>query len=92
MKQRILKKNEFIKDIPNQDSIEKISIDTHSLIIVDDLQKSALNSEFITNLFRRKSHHRNISVFLILQNLFHQGKYFCDISLNTHYFTIKLNI
>ena len=35
-----------------------------------------------------EAHHRNLSVFLILQNLFHQGKYSRDISLNTHYFIL----
>ena len=87
-----IKKIEFIKDIPNQESIEKISNNLHNLIIIDDLQTSALNSEFIANLFSRESHHRNISVFLILQNLFHQGKYSCDISLNSHYFILFKNI
>ena len=87
-----IKKIEFIKDIPNQESIEKISNNLHNLIIIDDLQTSALNSEFIANLFSRESHHRNISVFLILQNLFHQGKYSRDISLNSHYFILFKNI
>ena len=56
-----------------------------------DLQFSALNNAFIANLFSREAHHRNISVFLILQNLFHQGKYCRDISLNTHYFILFKN-
>ena len=46
-----IKKIEFIKDIPNQESTEKISNNLHNLIIIDYLQMSALNSEFIANLF-----------------------------------------
>ena len=46
---------------------------------------------FIANLFSRESHHRNITLILILQNLFHQGKYCRDISLNTHYFILFKN-
>ena len=55
------------------------------------MQVSALNNIFIANLFSRESHHRNISVILILQNLFHQGKYCRDISLSTHYFILFKN-
>ena len=59
--------------------------------MIDDMQASALNNICIANLFSRESHHRNISVILILQNLFHQGKYCRDISLNTHYFFLFKN-
>ena len=52
---------------------------------------SAVNSPSITNLFSRDSHHRNLSVFLILQNHYHSGKYSRDITLNTHYFILFKN-
>ena len=60
-------------------------------MIIDDLQIAALNDGFIANLFIRESHHRNLSVILILQHLFHQGKYARDISLNAHYFILFKN-
>ena len=82
---------EFIKDLPNKEHLESIADDKHNLIVIDDLQFSALNNAFIANLFSREVHHRNISIFLILQNLFHQGKYCRDISLNTHYFILFKN-
>ena len=82
---------EFIKDLPTQEHLESIADDKHNLIVIDDLQFSALNNAFVANLFSREAHHRNISVFLILQNLFHQGKYCRDISLNTHYFILFKN-
>ena len=59
--------------------------------MIDDMQVSALNNIFMANLFSRESYHKNISVILILQNLFHQGKYCRDISLNTHYFILFKN-
>jgi len=43
-------------------------------------------------LFTRGSHHRNISVILITQNLFHQGRNFKDISLNAKYFVLFKNV
>ncbi|CAH0556584.1 unnamed protein product [Brassicogethes aeneus] len=54
-----------------------------SLIIIDDLMKEAGGA--IVDIFTKGSHHRNLSVFYITQNLFHQGKGQRDISLNAHY-------
>ena len=81
----------FLKGLPNEDIIEKISDSNHNLLILDDMQMSALNSSFIANLFSRESHHKNLSVFLVLQNFFHQGKYGRDISLNSHYLILFRN-
>ena len=54
------------------------------LVILDDLLNTVY-SEQVCDLFTKGSHHRNISVILITQNLFHQGKYCRDISLNAKY-------
>ena len=43
-------------------------------------------------MFTKGSHHRNISVILITQNLFHQGKFYRDISLNSHYTVALINV
>ena len=61
-----------------------VSNSDHYVIVIYDLQSTALNNIFIANRFSRESHHRKISIILILQNLVHQGKYCRDISLNTH--------
>ena len=53
-------------------------------MILDDLL-NVVYSEQVCDLFTKGSHHRNISVILITQNLFHQGKYCRDISLNAKY-------
>ena len=45
----------------------------------------------IVNLFTRGSHHRNLSVIYIVQNLFHQGKGSRSISLNSHYLVFFKN-
>jgi len=41
------------------------------------------------DLFTKGNHHKNLSVIFILQNLFHQGRGQCDISLNTNYIVFK---
>ena len=82
---------EFIEGLPTQLFIENLVSSQSSLLIVDDQQQSALNSELIANIFTEYSHHKNITVILVLQNLFHQGKFARDISLNTHYFVLFKN-
>jgi ABC-type antimicrobial peptide transport system ATPase subunit len=54
-------------------------------IIIDDLMQEAANQSFISNLFTRGSHHRNISVILITQNFFMKGSESRNISLNSQY-------
>jgi len=48
------------------------------LVIFDDLLNDVYSKE-VFELFTKGSHHRNISVILITQNLFHQGRYFRNI-------------
>lgn len=53
------------------------------LVIIDDLMRESDGR--IVDIFTKGSHHRNLSVFYITQNLFHQGKGQRDISLNSSY-------
>ena len=52
-----------------------------SLIIMDDLLNQVYSRE-VCDLFTKGSHHRNISVLLLTQNLFHRGTN-CPISRET---------
>ena len=61
------------------------------LIIVEGLLKDVYSEE-VCRFFTKSSHHRNISVILITQNLFHQGRYFRDISLHAKYIVLLKNI
>jgi len=45
----------------------------------------------IVDLFTKGSHHKNLSVILISQNLFHQGRGQRDISLNANYIVVFKN-
>jgi len=54
-----------------------------SLVILDDLLTDVYSKQE-SELFTR-SIQRNIRVILITQNLFHQGRFCRDISLNAHY-------
>ena len=57
----------------------------------DDQMIDASKDKRIVNLFTRGSHHRNLSVIYIVQNLFHQGKGSRSISLNSHYLVLFKN-
>ena len=63
--------------------------DQNMLLIVDD-QMDRINPN-ISRLFTKGSHHRNISVMYIVQNLFDKNKDFRTISLNSHYLIIFNN-
>ena len=59
------------------------------LIILDDLMSEA--DDRVTKLFTKGSHHRNLSVMFIVQNLFGSNKEQRTISLNSHYLVIFKN-
>lgn len=61
---------------------------TPCLYILDDLLNDVYSKQ-VCDLFTKGSHHRNISIILITQNLFHQGRYCRDISLNTYLVLLK---
>ncbi|KAL9953004.1 hypothetical protein ACROYT_G040351, partial [Oculina patagonica] len=80
---------EFSKGIPEtleQDSYFDVNI--RNLIVIDDQMIEAGSDNRVVNLFTKGSHHRNLSVIYIVQNLFHQGKGTRSISLNSHYLVL----
>ena len=63
----------------------------HSLVALDDLLSQCSNDLRVADLCTRGSHHREISVVYLTQNLFPSGKLSRTISLNSHYFVIFRN-
>jgi len=61
------------------------------LVILDDLLNDVYSKQ-VCDMFTRGSHHRNIRLILITQNLFHQGRYCRDISLNAYYVVALKNV
>jgi hypothetical protein len=64
-------------------------LETHGagLVSCDDLLNDVY-SRNVCELFTRGSHHRNTSVVIITQNLYHQGRHCRDISLNAKYLVL----
>lgn len=71
---------------------EDYSNDPHlkKLIIIDDLMRESSN-HVVVDLFTKGSHHKNISVMFITQNVFHKGTHSRDISLNSSYIVLFKN-
>lgn len=56
-----------------------------NLIIIDDQMDVAGNSETLSSLFTKGSHHRNLTIMYLLQNLYNRGSFQRSVSLNTNY-------
>ena len=59
------------------------------LLVIDDLTDQT--DESVANLFTKGSHHRNVSVVFLAQNLFPKNKFSRTISLNAHYIILFKN-
>ena len=77
---------DFQQGFPDLDTLDPKE---KHLIILDDLMDET--GQRVASLFAKKSHHRNISVIYIAQNLFHRRKHHRTISLNAHYMVVFKN-
>ena len=60
-----------------------------TLLIIDDLMSQA--DDRVENIFTKLSHHMNVSVLFLTQNLFFKSKQARTISLNSHYIVVFKN-
>ena len=80
---------EFNQGIPEDiDNADYLDVYQRNLIVLDDLMAQSGKDRRITDLFTKGSHHRNLSIIYIVQNIFHQGKGMRNISLNAHYIVL----
>lgn len=71
--------------------LEDIDETKKNLLIIDDNMHRIGNDIVFSDLFTMKSRHRNITVILLVQNLFPKSKYMRDISANANYLTLMNN-
>jgi len=71
------------------ENLERCDYTEPRLIVIDDLLSEC--NAAVVDLFTRGSHHTNVSVIFITQNLFHQGKNLRTITLNSHYIIVFKN-
>jgi len=55
------------------------------ILVLDDLMDEGSNDKSVLDLFTKHSHHQNITVIYLCQDLFPPGKYAKTISRNAHY-------
>jgi hypothetical protein len=80
---------EFNEGIPEYiDNGDYLDASKRNLIRLDDLMAQSGKDKRIADLFTKGSHHRNLSIIYIVQNIFHQGKEMRNISLNAHYIVL----
>jgi len=60
-----------------------------TLMIVDDLMSET--NQLVADIFTKRSHHRNISILYLIQNVFDKNKYVRTITLNAHYLVLFKN-
>lgn len=81
---------EFREGVPELCDLEELSRSGSrpKLMILDDLMSEA-SGKHLTSIFTKGSHHGNLSVFFVAQNLFHSGMR--EISLNSSYIVVFKN-
>ena len=62
-----------------------------TLFNFDDLMRDATKNSDICELYTEGSHHRNLSVICLLQNIYHHGRENRTMSLNTQYLVLFKN-
>jgi hypothetical protein len=85
---------EFVKGFTNE-LYETFDPQVRNLLILDDQMENKLATKRGDNgavkFFTQGSHHRNLTVVYIVQNLFNQDPAMRTISLNTHYMVLFKN-
>ena len=81
---------QFVEGFP-EDLLATLDRTRRNLVVIDDLMSESGNNKKISELFTKGSHHHNLSVILILQNLFYRGTEMRTISLNAHYMVLFKN-
>lgn len=96
MKNKIFDENplleiDFIGNTPSQTLIDDLDTSKNNLIVLDDLMNEANKSKDVSNIFTRKSHHQNLSVIMIVQNIYSKNKFTTDINRNVKYLILFKN-
>ena len=77
---------EFVEGLPN---LKVLDSKQPTLVIIDDLMSET--DKTVTTLFTKGSHHHNLSILHLVQNLFDKNKHSRTISLNAHYLILFKN-
>jgi hypothetical protein len=94
IRKQLPRKIEFVKEF-NADLYESLNRNVRNLVVLDDQMENRdihrNGGSGIAKFFTQGSHHRNLTVVYIVQNLFHQSRAMRTISLNSHYLVLFKN-
>ena len=62
-----------------------------TLLVIDDLMHETSKDDRVTKIFTKISHHMDVSVVYLTQNLFFASKHNRTIGLNSHYLVLYKN-
>jgi hypothetical protein len=77
----------FHKSVINPNDLKETK---NTVIVLDDLQQEICKDKNCEKMFTQFSHHNNITVIYVVQNLYYPGMR--TMTLNTHYFVLFKNL
>ena len=80
---------QFFPGLPDVNQLEKFDSAVNRLMIIDDLMLQKDTPKILSDLFTKSSHHKNISVIFIVQNVFEKA--LRTASINSKYIVVFKN-
>ena len=74
----------FSAGVPTEEDLDRW-FPRGGLLVMDDLMTEGNNDKTVLDIFTKHSHHRNITVLYLCQDMFPPGKFAKSISRNAHY-------
>jgi hypothetical protein len=81
----------FHEGLPSEQVISSFVDANHNILVIDDLMESVVESSSVQALFTKGSHHKNLTIIYLNQNMYCQGKFARTTNLNTHYMVVLRN-
>ena len=76
---------QFHEGIPELEDLDAWFPKGQGILVLDDLMDEGSHDKRVLDLFTKHSHHRDITVLYLCQDMFPTGKYAKSISRNAHY-------
>jgi len=90
---QIFPNTEFVRGPMQNELYESFNVNERNLLILDDqmTQEKSAKSDQLEKYFVQGSHHKNLSIIFIVQNLYEKGKAMRTSSLNANYLILYKN-
>lgn len=91
--EKVVNNINFHKGLPTKDELVEIhdNDERHFICVVDDCMNQCANSTSMEEFVCVGSHHLNMTIICLVQNLFQKGKVMRTLSLNMHYYALFEN-